>query len=230
MLMFTDRLYQKAEPIWNKYLEHPFVKGIGDGSLELEKFKFFMEQDYLYLIDYCRVFALGSVKASRLETMTLFADLLHSTLTEEMELHRGYAEKIGISREDLENTKPSATLLAYTSYMLNKAQQGSEAEVVACVLACAWSYNEIGLALFQKEGASEHEFYGDWIKMYASDEFTQLAEDIKKLMNQLADDKPEREKAHLEEIFLHTSKLEYMFWEMAEKQKMWLEDSDLLED
>ncbi|WP_173916822.1 thiaminase II [Halobacillus sp. Marseille-Q1614] len=226
--MFTDRLYERAKPIWDQYLEHPFVKGIGDGSLEIDKFKFFMEQDYLYLIDYCRVFAIGCVKASRLETMTLFADLMHSTLNEEMELHRKYAERIGIRREELENTKPSATLLAYTSYMLNKSQQGSEAEVVACVLACAWSYSEIGLALNQKEGASEHEFYGDWIKMYASDEFTTLAEDMKNLMNQLADDKPEREKAHLEEIFLHTGKLEYLFWEMADKKKMWMEGSDVL--
>ncbi|MFG6147108.1 thiaminase II [Halobacillus sp. B23F22_1] len=227
--MFTDRLYEKAKPIWDQYLEHPFVKGIGDGSLELEKFKFFMKQDYLYLIDYCRVFALGSVKANQLKTMTMFAEMLHSTLNEEMELHRRYAERIGIGREELEHTQPSSTLLAYTSYMLNKAQQGSEAEVAACVLACAWSYNEIGLTLNQKEGASEHEFYGDWIKMYASDEFTDLAENMKQLMNQLADDKPEREKAHLEEIFLHTSKFEYLFWEMAETMKMWKDDSDFHE-
>ncbi|GGC76900.1 aminopyrimidine aminohydrolase [Thalassobacillus devorans] len=226
--MFTDRLYNHAKPIWDAYLEHPFVKGIGDGSLDLEKFKFFMEQDYLYLIDYCRVFALGSVKATHLDTMTMFADLLHSTLNEEMELHRNYAERLGIRREELENTKPSSTLLAYTSYMLNKAHQGAEAEVAACVLACTWSYNVIGLALNEKEGASDHEFYGDWIKMYASDEFTELAEAMKKLMNELADGKPEREKAHLEEIFLHTSKLEYLFWDMSYHKKMWLENSDLL--
>ncbi|MGI8316947.1 thiaminase II [Halobacillus mangrovi] len=226
--MFTDRLYEKAKPIWEAYLDHPFVKEIGEGSLELDKFKFFIEQDYLYLIDYARVFALGSVKATNLETMKIFADLLHSTLNEEMELHRTYAKKLGISRAKLENIDPTATTLAYTSYMLNKAHQGSEAEVVACVLACTWSYNFIGLALNQKEGASEHELYGDWITMYASDEFTKLAEDMRNLMNRLADDKPEYEKAHLEEIFMQTSKLEYLFWEMADKKKMWLEKSNLL--
>ncbi|SEI00135.1 thiaminase /4-amino-5-aminomethyl-2-methylpyrimidine deaminase [Halobacillus karajensis] len=226
--MFTDRLYDRAKPIWDEYLEHPFVKGIGDGSLDLEKFKFFMEQDYLYLVDYCRVFALGSGKAQSLETMTFFAEMLHSTLTEEMELHRKYAGRLGISKEELEHAKPSATLLAYTSYMLNKAQQGAEAEVVACVLACTWSYNVIGLELAEKNGASEHEFYGDWIKMYASDEFTELAENMKDLMNRLADNKPEREKVHLEEIFLHTSKFEYLFWEMAYKQKMWMEGPHFL--
>ncbi|MBN8235351.1 thiaminase II [Halobacillus kuroshimensis] len=226
--MFTDRLYESARPIWEAYLDHPFVKGIGDGTLELEKFQFFMRQDYLYLIDYCRVFALGSVKAKSLDTMTMFSELLHSTLSEEMELHRNYAERIGISREELEETKPSATLLAYTSYMLNKANQGSEAEVAACVLACTWSYNVIGLHLAEQNQGEKHEFYGDWIEMYASDEFSELASSLKKLINELADGLPEREKAHLEEIFIHTSKLEYMFWEMAWKQKMWVEEESFL--
>lgn len=51
---FTDRLYQSAAPIWKKCMEHPFVKGIGDGSLPLEKFRYFMLQDYVYLYDYAR--------------------------------------------------------------------------------------------------------------------------------------------------------------------------------
>ncbi|MCA1021282.1 thiaminase II [Halobacillus litoralis] len=226
--MFTDRLYESARPIWEACLDHPFVKGIGDGTLDLEKFQFFMRQDYLYLIDYCRVFALGSVKAKSLDTMTMFSELLHSTLSEEMELHRNYAERIGISREELEETEPSATLLAYTSYMLNKANQGSEIEVAACVLACTWSYNVIGLHLAEQNQGEKHEFYGDWIEMYASDEFSELASSLKTLINELAGELPEREKAHLEEIFIHTSKLEYMFWEMAWKQKMWVEEDSFL--
>ncbi|MGP4074740.1 thiaminase II [Halobacillus sp. K22] len=226
--MFTDRLYRSAQPIWESYLHHPFVKGIGDGSLELDKFKFFMRQDYLYLIDYCRVFALGAVKAKRLDTMTMFSELLHSTLSEEMELHRNYAEKIGISREELENTEPAATLLAYTSYMLSKANQGSEAEVTACVLACTWSYHVIGTELNKLERNEKHEFYGDWIDMYASEEFAELAASLKELMNELADDLPEREKAHLEEIFIHTSKLEYLFWDMAYNETMWVDGESFL--
>ncbi|UOQ42895.1 thiaminase II [Halobacillus salinarum] len=219
--MFTDRLFEKTSTIWEKYLEHPFVKEIGKGSLDLDKFQFFMEQDYLYLIDYCKVFALGSAKASRLEVMTIFSDLLHSTLNEEMELHRQYAEKLGMTRTQLENSTPSSTLSAYTSYMLQKSYQGSEADVAASVLACTWSYNFIGLNLAQTEGATEHPFYGDWINMYASDEFSQLASQMKQLMNELAEEKPEREKAELEAIFVHCSKLEYLFWDMAYDKQMW---------
>lgn len=221
---FTDRLWKKVQPIWEAYLEHRFVKGIGDGTLDQEKFKHYMKQDYVYLVEYSRVFAIGSAKAPDLKTMTMFANLLHGTLNMEMELHREYAAKFGITNEELEKTEPSATATAYTSYMLNVSQLGGVENATAAVLACAWSYNYIGKELAEWPGALNHEFYGNWVQMYASEEFTQLAENCKKLINDLAAGKSERELKSLEEIVLKTSKFEYMFWDMVENQSMWPTD------
>lgn len=219
--VFTDRLWSKVEPIWTAYLEHPFVKGLGDGTLDKEKFKHWLKQDYVYLIEYSRLFALGSAKAEDLETMTTFAGLLHGTLHMEMDLHRQYAAKFNITPEDLEKTYPAATTTAYTSYMLNVSQRGGIENVVASVLACAWSYNYIGKELAKIPGALEHEFYGDWVTTYSSEEFTALANDCIQLMNKMADDKPERDLAVLEDIVVKTSLYEYMFWDMAENKEEW---------
>ncbi len=220
-VLFTDRLWNKVEPIWNSYLEHPFVKGIGNGTLDQEKFKHYMKQDYIYLIEYSRIFAIGAAKSPDLETMTTFANLLHGTLNIEMDLHRAYALQFGISATELAETEASATMTAYTSYMLNVSQLGGLENAVASVLSCAWSYNFIGKQLENWPGATDHEFYGNWVKMYASPEFTALAQDCIDLMNQIAKDKPEHELAALEEIVVKTSYFEYMFWEMAEKMEMW---------
>ncbi|WP_029268727.1 thiaminase II [Virgibacillus alimentarius] len=219
--LFTDRLWNKVEPIWKSYLEHPFVKGLGEGWLDQEKFKHWMKQDYIYLIEYSRLFALGSAKATDLDTMTTFANLLHGTLDMEMDLHRKYASKFGISNEELENTEAAATTTAYTSYMLNVSQRGGIENVVASVLACAWSYNYIGKSLAKLPGALEHEFYGNWVQMYSSDEFTALANDCIDLINTIAKGKPEHELAFIEEIVVKTSYFEYMFWDMAENKEMW---------
>ncbi|HEX6594704.1 MAG TPA: thiaminase II [Bacillota bacterium] len=219
--LFTDRLWKRVEPIWKAYLEHPFVKGIGEGTLDQEKFKHYMKQDYVYLIEYSRVFALGSAKAPDLDTMQTFAELLHGTLHTEMDLHRSYASEFNISKEELEATEPSATMTAYTSYMLNVSQRGGIENATAAVLACAWSYNYIGKTLATWPGATEHEFYGRWVNMYASEEFTKLANYCIDLMNKLAEGKPEHELAALEDIVVKTSYFEYMFWDMAENQSMW---------
>jgi thiaminase (transcriptional activator TenA) len=221
---FSDRLYEKSQHIWRINHAHPFVKGIGDGTLQPSKFRFYMIQDYLYLIDYAKLFALGAVKATDVETMSKFARLLDSTLNEEMSLHRKYAEKFGIGEVELEQAKPSPVTLAYTHYMLHVAQNGTLAELVSALLPCTWSYWEIGKELNDIPGASDHELYGEWIKMYSSFEFGQLAQWCIELMDDLTALKPEKELAQLEEIFLNTTRYEYMFWDMALNEEMWPTD------
>lgn len=224
-MKFSERLHEKLKPIWRANHNHPFVVGMGDGTLDQESFRFYMIQDYLYLIDYAKLFALGAVKADDLETMGKFAALLNSTLNEEMGLHRQYAKKFGISEEELENATPSPITLAYSHYMLHVAQNGTLADLVAALLPCMWSYWEIGKELSEIPGAAEHELYGEWISMYASDEFGALAEWCIGLMDDLTEGKSQQEVAKLEEIFLNTTRYEYMFWDMAYNKQMWPMDA-----
>ncbi|KIL73336.1 Thiaminase II [Bacillus badius] len=220
-MKFSERLHEKIQPIWRQNHHHPFVREMGEGTLEQRKFRFYMVQDYLYLIDYSKVFALGAVKATDVETMGKFAALLNETLNFEMSLHRQYAARFGISEEELEQAKPSPITLAYTHYMLHASQNGTLAELLAALLPCAWSYWEIGKELNEIPGASAHELYGDWIKMYSSKEFGELATWCIDLLDEQAAGKSEKELARLEEIFLNTTRYEYMFWEMAYHEQMW---------
>ncbi|MBY0000291.1 thiaminase II [Priestia aryabhattai] len=219
-MKFSERLYEKLQPIWRQNHNHPFVQGMGDGTLEKEKFRFYMIQDYLYLIDYAKLFAIGAMKATDLQTMGKFAALLDSTLNEEMSLHREYAKKFEISEKELEKAQPSPTTLAYTHYMLHVGQSGTLAELVAALLPCMWSYWEIGKELSEKPGA-ENEFYREWIEMYSSEEFGELATWCINLFDSLTEDKSEAELEKLEEIFLNTTRFEYMFWGMAYNEAMW---------
>lgn len=224
-MKFSDHLREKCLPIWKQNHQHPFVQGMGDGTLDPGRFRFYMVQDYLYLIEYAKVFAIGAVKADDVATMGRFAALLNGTLNEEMDLHRQYASRFGITEEELEAAKPSPVTLAYTHYMLHAAQNGTLADVVAAVLPCAWSYWEIGKELSKRPGAADHELYGEWIRMYASEEFGQLAKWCIDLMDEQAEGKSERERARLEEIFLNTTRFEYMFWDMAYHGEMWPGDA-----
>ena len=180
-----------------------------------------MVQDYLYLIDYAKLFAIGAVKANDLKTMSKFASLLDGTLNKEMALHRSYALRFGISEQELEGAKPSPIVLAYTHYMLHVCQNGTVAEVMAALLPCAWSYSEIGKELNAIPGAADHSLYGDWIRMYSSEEFGELTGWCIDLMNDSTEGKPEQELLKLEEIFLNTTRYEYMFWDMANSKQMW---------
>jgi len=221
MERFHERLYDKVHPLWEKTHQHPFVTGIGDGSLPIGKFAFYLKQDYLFLIDYAKLFAMASIKAGDLATSSRFAALQEATLRTEMNLHRQYAARFGISAEELEATPPSFAMLAYTSYMLKVAYQGSLAELVSALLPCMWSYWEIGKRLAAKPGAAEHPLYGDWVKMYSSPEFGELTQWLIGVLDELADGMAERELAKWEEHFLITAQMEYQFWEMAYREELW---------
>jgi thiaminase/transcriptional activator TenA len=221
MTTFTARLRERVQPVWERTHRHPFVTGLGDGSLPVESFAFYMKQDYLFLIEYAKLFAIASTKAYDLATSAKFAALQEATLNYEMELHRQYAQRFGISREELEATEPSFVMLAYTSYMLKVAHQGSLADLVSALLPCMWSYWEIGKRLAEIEGALEHEWYGEWVKTYSSPEFGELAQWLIGMMDQLAEGKSEQELARFEEHFLTTSRMEYLFWEMAYREELW---------
>ena len=103
---FSERLRNKANDIWQAQHCHPFVRGIADGTLSLERFKFWVRQDYVFLIDYARLLALAVARSPDLPTMTRFAKLVTATLDTEMSLHRAYAAEFGISSEELEGELP----------------------------------------------------------------------------------------------------------------------------
>ncbi|MDF1508512.1 thiaminase II [Robertmurraya sp. DFI.2.37] len=219
---FTGRLFKNVQPIWEKSHRHPFVQQLGEGTLPREKFAHYMKQDYVYLIDYAKLFAAAVTKARDLETMEHFSKILHETLHFEMELHRQYAAEFGISRKELEATKPTPINLAYTRYMLNVAQNGTLAEVVSCLLPCAWDYWEIGKLLRKQYGERiSSNPYAKWIDTYDSETFGEGAKSLIKLMDELAEGLPERELALLEEHFQITSKYEYLFWDMNYYEHDW---------
>ncbi|GMK48964.1 aminopyrimidine aminohydrolase [Paenibacillus glycanilyticus] len=218
---FTGRLYESSKGIWERSHRHPFLEELKAGTLDPAKFIYYLKQDYVYLIDYAKMFAYGSIKANDLLTMGKFSELCHSILNVEMGLHRQYAERFGVTREELESTEPSPTTIAYTKYLLDVAAHGSLAEVAAAVLPCMWSYREIGVLFAEAPGALDHPLYRDWILMYSSEEFGELTSWCIGIMDELAEGLPEPELAKLEQHFIMASKLEYMFWDMAYREEEW---------
>jgi thiaminase/transcriptional activator TenA len=218
---FADDVEKMAGPIRRAILNHPFVTGIGDGTLDVEKFKFYVRQDYIYLVDYSRVLALASARAQDLDTMSRFARLLNETLNTEMDLHRSYCAQFGITAEELEGTRAAPTTRAYTGFLLNVAHQGSYPELAASFLPCQWGYWEVGNYLARKGVPREAPLYSQWIQMYISPEYKSLADWARSLVNRLAEQAGPAEAARMEEIYLTACRYEYLFWDMAYKLETW---------
>lgn len=211
----------KASPVRQAILCHPFITGVGDGTLPVEKFKHYVMQDYVYLKDYARVLALASARAPDLETMRWFAGLLDQTLNTEMELHRNYCAEFGITRQQLESTQAAPTTVAYTSFLLKVAHQDSFGELVASLLPCQWGYWEIGEFLAKRGEPKQAPLYTQWIRMYSSAEFEELARNIRSLADRVAEGAAPVQLAGMQNAYLTSLRLEHRFWEMAYNLERW---------
>ncbi|SIR94666.1 thiaminase (transcriptional activator TenA) [Haladaptatus litoreus] len=219
-MRFTSSLEEVADPIWDAILEHPMVEELGAGTLDEEPFRYWVEQDYVYLIDYARVFAQGATKAPDLERMGTFAELLNSTINTEMDLHREYAAEFGISEGELETTEPSPTTRAYTDFLVRTATTGTFGDLVAALLPCMWGFNETGKRLAEA-GLPNDDRYAAWIEMYAGGEFTELTMWCMELMDDIAGNKSEVERDRYQDLFRTSGRYEYHFWDAAWRQEEW---------
>ena len=217
-MKLSERLHTAAAPIWQKTLTHPFIIGLGDGSLPLDNFRFYMCQDYVFLIEYSRLLALATAKAPDLETMGRLANLLDATLNREMALHREFAAQCGTSAAELAATTAAPTTYAYTRHLVRIAALADLPEIVAALLPCQWGYCEIGQMLAHRGKPTNALFYGQWIDMYASPEFAALAAWLRDLLDTFGGMADE---ARLSETFCISARYEYLFWDMAYRMEQW---------
>jgi thiaminase/transcriptional activator TenA len=211
----SERLLDAVGEIWESYNRHPFVMGIQDGTLDREKFRYYILQDTLYLEDYARVFALGASKAKSMETSNLFAGYILA-MNAEQDLHAGYLAKFGVTAGEIAGTSRALDNQSYTSYMLRVAYEGDETEILAAILSCAYSYEVVaGKILKNNPSAGDDPFYGEWIRGYVSEGYSAENRRLLETFDRLSEGCGEEKMRRLTEIFTLCSRYELAFWDMA---------------
>ena len=216
----VERLLKATEDIWAGYHEHPFVQGIKNGTLDQEKFRSYIIQDYWYLMDYTKVFAVGVAKSKSVETMKMFAKYIQAILDGEVNVHNGYMGVFGITQEELDRTPIAQDNRSYTSYMLSVAYKGGEAEVLTAIFSCAYSYEVIARRMVEENPAApDHPFYGRWVRGYITDRYTGNNVQLMEMLERLTAHYTEEQLQYLEEVFTACSRSEASFWAMAWEQR-----------
>jgi thiaminase/transcriptional activator TenA len=219
----THILRRHAHEAWAANISHPFVQGIGNGSLDKRRFTFYLAQDYVYLKDFVRFLAVGLGKGPTVDAMTMLSDLIQLTLKVEMDLHRSICTDSGVGPMELDQIEPAPHCLGYTSYLLRIAYEGDFLDFLAAFLPCEWSYVEIGRRL-KKRGLPQDQHYAEWIKTYASQPFWDLTQSIKDRLDDLARGASSQKMERLQEVFGRCVAWECVFWDMAWNLQTWIGD------
>lgn len=212
-----------AEPLWSKQSQHPFVAALGRGDLPIDKFRFYVIQDYLFLGVLARVCAFAAARCERRDDSRFFLDLAKSTLDGEASLHEGYAGEFGIAPAEMATARMAPNNLAYCNFLLNIAQGGSALEIAVAILPCAWIYCNVGAQLTKEHFPGADHPYGKWMALYAGPEFIEVANWLRAFVDGGVAPLIAAEQSRLEEIFRTAVQYEWLFWEMAWTQQGWPE-------
>lgn len=217
---FAAHLRTQTEALWSAIHAHPFVRGIGDGSLPRDVFAFYLRQDYVYLIAFARVLALAGAKARTLDDMRRFGALFALTVDQEMELHRRTCARFGIDAAALEATVPAMASSAYTDFLLHTAHAGPIEDILAVLLPCAAGYVEIASTLRVSGGLPSAPHLREWIETYTSPEMVELVQWLTARVDAMGAHASTASRAHWLALYASSTRHEWRFFDMAWKKEM----------
>ncbi len=218
-MKFSDELWFSIDGIFKRILEHPFIKGLIDGSLDLGAFKFYIIQDALYLKDFSRGLAILGAKSEEDDDLLLFCEHSRNAIIVERSLHESFFKDFSLSKEDVYKTEKAPINLLYTSYLIRVAYERPYYEAIGAFLPCYWIYLEVGK--FLEKFGSKNELYQRWIRTYSSEQFEISVRAVIDITNRISENLNDYQKNKIKEHFIITTKFEYMFWDMGYKKQTW---------
>jgi thiaminase (transcriptional activator TenA) len=217
---FSEQLRSRAGRIWRAIEGHAFLRELQAGTLPMNRFTYFILQDYVYLLDFAQVLCQGGAKSPNLETLELFARHAVGAVEVERSFHASFGKTLGLSRKQLEAVPKGPITQAYIGHLQSVARSGSLGEVVAAVLPCYWIYGEVGRRLYRSR-PQRPKIYREWIETYAGEPFWRPVREQIQLMNTIGAAAGSREKKLMTEHFVLSSRYEFMFWDQAYRLESW---------
>jgi thiaminase/transcriptional activator TenA len=211
------QLRANAPDVWNRYVDHEFVRKLGDGTLPEDCFRHYLIQDYLFLIQFARAYALAVYKAGDLTAMRHYSQTVSAILDLEMSLHLDFCNSWGLGEKDIVSQPEARATIGYTRYVLEKGHQGDIIDLHVAVMPCMVGYAEIANRLMARSDTRlEGNPYRAWIEMYASDDFQNVAKAEITLLDMLATQRGAAGRMDdLTRTFSMASRLEADFWQMG---------------
>jgi len=217
---FSARLRRRGERIWRAIDGHPFLQQLHAGTLPMNRFTYFILQDYVYLLDFAQVLCHAGSKSPNLETLELFARHALGAVEVERSFHENFGRSLGLSRKQLDRVAKGPITQAYIGHLQSVARTGTLGEIVAAVLPCYWIYGEVGRRLYRNR-PSKPKIYRQWIETYASEAFWKPVREQIRLTDKLGAAASSSEKKLMTAHFILSSRYEFMFWEQAYRSEKW---------
>ncbi|MFB6262458.1 MAG: thiaminase II [Bradymonadaceae bacterium] len=219
---FAQTCLEAAERAWRGSFEHPFVRALVDGELDAERFAFYQKQDARYLEAFADAACLLSTQCHRPDDSLWFVEAAQIALVTEAELHEGYGEQLGYTREDIAELELTPNNRAYQNHMISTIQRDSLLVGTAALTPCPWLYIDLGVHFENELGTIPDDHpYAEWLKMYSDPQFHEFVDTMLAKLQRFAEPASEEERERAVEAFRTSARYEWMFWQQAWEPQSW---------
>src|SRR4029078_10667076 len=178
-MTLSAQLWSDNADVAADVLAHPFVRGVGDGSLPRTLFAGYLAQDAFFLESFARAYALALARSPDTSTLLTLADLL-TGVRQELGLHASYAGSWGI---DMAGVEALPATLAYTEFLLATAATQELGVIFAAMTPCMRLYAWLGASLDAGPAGPD----APWVQSYADHEFEATAVALERLLDEQAE-------------------------------------------
>lgn len=213
-----SKLIPACQADWDDYINHAFVQQLAAGSLPPKCYAHYLQQDFLFLKQYARAWALAIYKSETLEQMRANLPAVQGLLDVEIGLHIAYCAQWGLDEEQLQAVPEATATVAYTRYVLDCGQSGDQLDLHVALAPCSLGYAQIGRQLSANADATAQDNpYQDWIDMYSGEGYQASAKSHLDYLNTLLQDLPSDSPRwpRLQHIFATATRMEVAFWQQG---------------
>ncbi|MEV6227218.1 thiaminase II [Saccharopolyspora shandongensis] len=218
---FCAKAWAHTADLQQAIVEHPFNAALTDGTLDRDRFAFYIVQDARYLVGFAQALAAAATRADNAEDAAFLAGASQGALVEERRLHAGYVAEFGLTDTEIAGIGTSPSCLAYTSFLRANALTESYPVLLAAILPCFWVYQHVGTAILETTGGAEGHPYRAWIQTYADDEFAAAVLTARDLTDRVAAAADEETRRRMLEAFTRATEYEWLFWNSAWIKEEW---------
>ncbi|MEV0948207.1 TenA family protein [Rhodococcus sp. NPDC049939] len=221
---FTDHLWDRIKVLRDAIDELEFLRRLGDGTLPLDAFRTYIEQDFLYLTGYAKALSLVAAHAPDPDTAGFWAGSAATAATVEASLHKNLLTSGQLPESD---TQPqhSQACLGYVSYLTAVAATEPYPVAAAAMLPCFWIYADVGrrLARSAREvlSADPSHPYAQWVTTYDAEEFQAAVATAREMVDAAAATATGPQREAMVDAFVIASRYELMFWDTVVNKQEW---------
>ncbi|MFA6617783.1 MAG: TenA family protein [Candidatus Neomarinimicrobiota bacterium] len=206
-MLFSAKLWKRSRSLFQEMLRHPFNSELAEGTLDLEKFKVYLQQDALYIKSYTKALFNLRAKAPNHEAKAILTSFAEEGYTLEKELHDTFFNTSQV--EPIKEALPACK--DYGDFLENVTSLSSYPVGLASLLPCFWIYSEVGLNL--NNISVQNNPYQPWLDTYTGPEFAEQVRQILELVEDAAANSNALVQVDMKSMYLQSCKMELKFWD-----------------